>query len=1072
MARAAAAAGLPAMAMHDRMGVYGAPAFHVAAHEAGLRPIVGAELLMAEPTGSAGFSLSRFSAASNPFEHADGVNAKAPRTTGDPVLTALPVLVENETGYHNLCRLLTEAQLRSAKGEALLTWDELQGRTEGLFALTGDREGPLAYGWQTGGRSGLAEAVQRLRRAFSDGQWAVEIQRHQQRGEQTLNEARQDVAAATGAALVATNGPAYASRIGRRVIDVFSCLRHHTTLDKAGRVLESNDARELLNEAGIRARFPDLSEAVNASGRIAERLTFTLENLGYEFPRYPVPNGDTADSFLRKLTWFGADQRYGGLSPKVRAHIEHELAIIEKLGFAGYFLIVWDIVSYCRERGIMAQGRGSAANSAVCYSLGITAVDPVDGKLLFERFLSEGRKSWPDIDIDLPSGDRREEVIQMVYRRYGRHGAAMTANVINYRGRSAMREVGKVLGLPDNVVERFNALFSRGDFPHTLGFADQLQQAGLDPANPRHRAAIEVYGQVTGLPRHMGQHSGGMIVCQHALSSVVPLENASMPGRVIAQWDKEACEDMGIIKIDLLGLGMMAVLEDAISLTQRGPKPVDVARIPKDDTATYDLLCRAETLGVFQVESRAQMATLPRMQPRAFYDLAIEVAIIRPGPIVGRLANPYLERRNGREAVEYIDERLEPVLERTLGVPLFQEQVLQMAIIMADYTPSESEELRRALGFSRNSERQEKAKRTLRAKLESKGVEPEKVERLAETVSSFALYGFPESHAISFALIAYASAYLKVHYAPEFYTALLNNQPMGFYAPATIIQEAKRRGLKFLPPCVNASVWECEIRKHHQDGKPHDPPKARERPVETGNAESRRSRVRLGLKLIHGVSEVAVRQLVGERERAPFRDLADLRQRCAFDADELRALARAGALNSLCGTRRSALWAVERRMQQGDLFADAEDAGGEPLLPEMDYWERICADFELTGVTVGAHPMQLMRPRLPKNLKNASQLEQARDGSRVRMAGAVICRQRPGTAKGVVFLSIEDETGIANGVVFPNLFEKLRLTIVTEPYLLLSGKIQRAEGTTHLIVRHVEALRIDDAPVAASHDFH
>ncbi len=1049
LVRAAAALGLPALGVCDRMGVYGAPAVHVAAQEVGLRPIVGVELLLREPVAAA---------------PGPGLGATASRQshgTEDPnrpfAVTALPVLVQTAEGYRSLCRLLTEAQLRAPKGRAVLEWSELEGRTDGLYALTGDAEGPLAYGWQTGGRAGLAAAVQRIQRAFPKQNWAVEIVRHQQRGEIPLNEARQAVAAATGAPLIASNAPAYAHRSGRRVLDVFTALRHHTTLDAAGSLLEASDARQLLGAAAMRERFPDLPEALAASGHLAEECTFTLENLGYQFPQYPVPEGDNADTFLRKLTWFGADQRYGGLSPAVRQQIEHELALIAKLGFAGYFLIVWDIVSYCRERGIMVQGRGSAANSAVCYSLGITAVDPVGGRLLFERFLSEGRRSWPDIDLDLPSGDRREEVIQMVYRRYGRHGAAMTANVITYQGRGAMREVGKVLGLPESIVDRFNALYARGDYPHTLELDAQVRQAGLDAHNPRHRAALAVFRQVVGLPRHLGQHSGGMIVCQNALSSVMPLENASMPGRVVAQWDKDACEDLGIIKIDLLGLGMMAVLADAVTLTQSGPRPVDIARIPKDDTATYDLLCRAETLGVFQVESRAQMATLPRMKPRVFYDLAIEVAIIRPGPIAGDLANPYLNRRNGIEPVTYIADCLQPVLERTLGVPLFQEQVLKMAMLMADYTASESEELRRALGFGRNLDRINRAKATLRAKLQAKNTPPEQIEALVNTVSSFALYGFPESHAISFALIAYASAYLKVHYAPEFYTALLNNQPMGFYAPATIIQEARRRGLRFRPPCIAASAWETTIEAPESHGNPSPPPT-----------------LRLGLQRVQGLNAEAVQQLLAERRSQPFRSLSDLRQRCPLDQDELRALARAGALNALTGTRRAALWAVERRTAQGDLFAHLEPDPAEAtaILPEMDYWERICADFDTTGVTVGQHPMAMLRQRLPAGTRTARELETLPNDSRCRLAGAVICRQRPGTAKGVVFLSIEDETGIANGVVYPALFERHRLTFVQEAYLCLHGRIQRTEGTTHLIVSKAEPLRFADAPTAASHDFH
>ena len=564
-----------------------------------------------------------------------------------------------------------------------MRWQELAEASTGLFALTGDEEGPVSRAWRSAGAEGAEAALRRLLAIFGRDRLGVEIQRHFVRGEERENRMRVELAAAHHLPLIATNGVLHANPAGREVLDIFTCIRHHTHLDAAGALLSPNAERHLKPAAAMAALFADLPEAVANTARFAERLEFGLENLGYEFPSFPVPPGETMDTFLRKLTWFGAQQRYGSISPAVRAQLDRELALIAKLGFAGYFLVVWEICNFCREQNILVQGRGSAANSAVCYSLGITAVDPVGGRLLFERFLSEGRSSWPDIDLDLPSGDRRERVIQEVYRRYAPRGAAMTANVITYRGRSTMRELGKALNLPENVMDRFSSLYAHGDFPHTIelaGAAETGRIAGVASARcPRSSLLAQ---RLRGLPRHLGQHSGGMIICQGQLDSVVPLENASMPGRVVAQWDKDDCEDLGIIKVDLLGLGMMAALQDSLEICQARGRPVDLARIPKDDPATFALLQKADTIGVFQVESRAQMATLPRMKPGTFYDLAVEVAIIRPGPIHGDAVHPYLERRAGRQAVTYPDERLRPILERTLGVTLFQEQILKIAMVL------------------------------------------------------------------------------------------------------------------------------------------------------------------------------------------------------------------------------------------------------------------------------------------------------------------------------------------------------------------------------------------------------
>src|SRR6476619_2028843 len=874
LAEVAAKLEMPAIALLDRNGVYGAQRFSVAAREHGVRPIIGAELSME-----------------------DG--------------SLLPMLVENRTGYKNLCELLTQAHLRSEKGKCAVQWEELPEFVEGLVAFLGSArlqranaspartfgilpkqslkssrmQNAFASTLQACAPQNTANRAQLLIDAFGRENVFVELQRHFIRGEEGINRQLIDLAHAHRLPLVATNGVQYAKTYGREVLDVFTCIREHTDLDAAGKLLTQNAERHLKRDREMGTIFADLPEAIENTSRLAERLTFSLENIGYKFPEYPVPVGHSMDSFLRTIVWFGAQQRYAAISPKVKRQIEEELGLISKLGFPGYFLIVWDIISFCREHNIMVQGRGSAANSAVCYCLGITPVDPVENHLVFERFLNESRKGWPDIDLDLPSGDRREAVIQEIYRRYGKHGAAMTANVITYRGRSAAREIGKALNFSPSIIDRFSHLFASGDFPHTMELEAQIEAAGLPKHHPRMPAFIRLYRAIYGLPRHLGQHSGGMIICQNKLSSFVPLENASMPARVVAQWDKDDCEDLGIVKVDLLGLGMMSVMQDAFELCRERGRPLDLAHIPKDDEKTFDIMQHADTIGVFQIESRAQMATLPRMKPKCFYDVVIEVAIIRPGPIQGDMVHPYLARRAGREKVTYFDPRLEPILGRTLGVPLFQEQMLKIAMVMADFSGDEAEELRRALSFHRSEERMKKVSVKLRATMARKGIAPDKIDKIIQSISSFALYGFPESHAISFAILAYGSAYLKVHRAPEFYASLINNQPMGFYTPATIVKDAQRHSVNIKPVCVLQSDWHCTV-------------------VDDNT-------VRLGFCVVNGLRQEHAEELVRQRQEGPFKSLDDLKRHVAFAKNELRALAELGALNCFAEHRRAAMWRVE-----------------------------------------------------------------------------------------------------------------------------------------------------------------
>jgi len=1016
LANRAAELGYPAIALCDRDGVYGAPRFFAAAREKGIRSVIGAELTME-----------------------DG--------------SVLPVLVQSRTGYQNLWRLITQAQLRSEKGKNAVCWEELPQFCNGLIALTGDEEGPLQRALENGDHTAAQTWLNQLKEIFGSRNLFVELQRHHLRGEERTIRDLIELATHARLPLLATNGVLYAMPSSRPALDVFTCMRHHTHLDAAGKLLARNSERHLKDAAAMAALFHDLPEAIENTERLAERLQFSLTDLGYEFPVYPVEAGETMDNCLRKQTFAGARQHYGIITPKVERQLEHELALISRLGFPGYFLIVADIVKFCRDNDILAQGRGSAANSAVCYSLGITPVDPVGCELLFERFLSEGRKGWPDIDIDLPSGDRRERVIQEVYRRYGKHGAAMTANVITYRGRSAAREIGKALNISNDVLDRFSNLFAEGDFPHTLELTSQMQQAGLPLNHPRTLPFIQLYRSIYGLPRHLGQHSGGMIICQGQLDSIVPLENASMPGRVVAQWDKDDCEDLGIIKVDLLGLGMMSVIQDALALTRERGHPVELATIPKNDAATFEMMQQADTIGVFQIESRAQMATLPRLKPACFYDVVVEVAIIRPGPIQGDMVHPYLARRAGREEVTYFDPRLEPVLKRTLGVPLFQEQLLRIAMVMADFTGSEAEELRRALSFHRSEERMEKVADKLREAMARKGVAPDVIEKILQSVKSFALYGFPESHAISFAILAYGSAYLKRHYAPEFYASLLNNQPMGFYSPATIVKDAKRHGLQMRPVCVRRSDWRCTI-------EPDDS-------------------VRLGLCIVQGLQAEHGAEIVAQRQLRLFASIEDFKRRVPLNKDELRTLAEIGTLNCFAEHRRDAMWRVEKEQHPDDLLEKSESsdtAAGRatapraPLLP-MDVMERMAADYNGTSLTTGPHPMALARSGLP-DIWRACDLHQAQHGSTIRIGGNVICRQRPGTAKGFVFISLEDETGVSNAIISPQMFDEQRLLVTQESFLMIEGRVQNVDKIVLIRAEHVEPFPTRRLIGTASHDFH
>ena len=828
-------------------------------------------------------------------------------------------------------------------------------------------------------------------------------------------------------------------------------IRHHTELDQAGRLLALNNQRYLRSAKEMASLFRDVPHATENTVDLSSRLTFALDDLGYEFPRYPVPGGDTMDSFLRKRVAEGVARRYGTkrnqhLLERAKKQVEHELALIAKLGFAGYFLIVWDIIQFCKSHDILVQGRGSAANSAVCYALEITAIDPVGMELLFERFLSESRGEWPDIDLDLPSVDKREQAIQYVYQRYGELGAAMTANVITYRGKSAAREVGKALGFDADTLGRLSSLVSNWEWRgKTDTMAHSFHDAGFDLAHPRIAKYLDLSMRIQSLPRHLGQHSGGMVICQGKLNHVVPLERASMPGRTVVQWDKEDCADLGIIKVDLLGLGMMAVLKDCLELIpQHYGVPIDLAQLP-EDSDVYRTLQQADTVGMFQVESRAQMASLPRNHPKVFYDLVVQVAIIRPGPIVGQMMHPYMRRRQHKEEISYPHPSLEPVLKRTLGVPLFQEQLLRMAMVVANFSGAEAEELRRAVGMRRSWERMKNLEGKLRSGMTANGLDVTTQNNIIQNISSFALYGFPESHAASFALIAYASAYFKVKYLAAFTCAILNNQPMGFYAPAVLVKDAQRHGLRVRPIDIQISDWACTVERERDDSLS----------------------LRMGLGYARGLRKQAAEALVASRVReGRFSSAEDLAQRVPLlNRKELTLLARIGALNQLNGVehRRDALWQVERAGKlEGPLFQRnvaslQDDSEGKPL-QQMNIEERLIADYAGTGLTVGKHPMHYRRAALQQqHVLSAKELREQKDGNYVRTAGCIIARQRPGTAKGFIFLSMEDETGIANVIVTPDLYERERLVVTRSKFLIVEGPLQNQDG-----VIHVKAISTDD----------
>jgi error-prone DNA polymerase len=1014
---------IPAMALLDRNGFYGSARFHMAANKSGILAHVGTELTVTDKSGAINY----------------------------------PLLCDSQQGYQNLCRLITRTKLRVPKhSESSARIEELEEHASGLICLTGDEHGPLTHALRGGGMEEGRTLLAKLKAIFGSSGVYVELQRHFQREQEHRNQCAIELARELKLPVLATNGVSYATARDREILDIFTCIKNKRQLATGGRLLCQNSERYIRTPEQMAQIFADIPEAVSNTVELSSRLQFTLKDLGYKFPNYPVPPGETMDSFLYARTWEGARNRYQPVTGRVQQQIGRELALIEKLGLAGYFLIVWDIVRFCRENGILVQGRGSAANSAVCYALGITAVDPIGMDLLFERFLSEERGEWPDIDMDLPSGEDREKAIQYVYQRHGQLGAAMTANVITYRGRLAAREVGKVFGFDTETLNKLSTMVGNFEWrgPNDT-FDRHFTTAGLDPTQHQIAKYLDLCVRLQDMPRHLSQHSGGMVIAQGALDSVVPLEPATMPGRVVVQWDKDDCADLGIVKVDLLGLGMMAVLKDSIGLIRdHYHEEIDLAHLPEDCPDVYGVIREADTIGMFQIESRAQMASLPRNNPSRFYDLVTQVALIRPGPITGQMTSPYLLRRQNKEKVTYPHPSLKPILKRTLGVPLFQEQLLKMAMVCANFTGGEAEELRRALGHKRSQERMKEIEIRLRAGMTQNGVMPKAQDEIVQFISSFALYGFPESHSASFALLAYASAFLKVRYLAAFTAALLNNQPMGFYSPSTLVKDAQRHGLRVKPIDVTCSDWDCSLEE--AEGK---------------------IVMRVGLRYVRGLQQPAGESLVQARKKRQFDSIEELARRVPeLSRGNLRMMAEIGALNKIGGVglhRRDALWQVEKAGRKaGKLLEEIVELDSASPLKQMDAEERIVADYRGMGLTTGPHPMFYRRAEMRRlNIKSAVELRATPHGKKATVAGAVITRQRPGTAKGIIFITLEDETGNANVIVMPDIYEKYRQAVMEPRFLRVSGTVQNQDGIVHLRAEHLEALSISAARIS-SHDFH
>jgi len=952
----------------------------------------------------------------------------------------------DRTAYGRLCRLLTLGNRRAAKGQCLFTFEEASAASAGqIFIVIPPRRLDDMFIERLNVLSALSRGNVYLAAAF--GYRGDERRR--------LGELS-ELAARTRAPLVAASDALYHHPVRKPLADVLTCIRERCSIAEAGFRLEANGERHLKSGAEMARLFANCPGAIERTVEIAGRIAFNLEELRYEYPDEPVPPGKTPQGFLEELTWKSASERYpDGIPEQVKTLLIKELALIAQLDYARYFLTVYDVVHFAQERGILCQGRGSAANSAVCFCLGITAVDPARINVLFERFISAERREPPDIDVDFEH-ERREEVIQYLYRRYGRERAAICSTVIHYRPRMAIREVGKALGLREDVTAGLAELIwgiGDGDIPFT-----HILDAGLDPANPVLRQAIDLARTLLGFPRHLSQHVGGFVFTRERLDETVPVINAAMPDRTNIEWDKDDIDALGMLKVDVLALGMLACIRKAIDLINRHyGQALTFATVPAEDPAVYEMLCRADSVGVFQVESRAQMSMLPRLKPRCFYDLVIEVAIVRPGPIQGDMVHPYLRRRANIEEAAYPSTELRAVLDKTLGVPLFQEQAMQIAIVGAGFSPGEADRLRRAMATFRHTGTIHTFREKFITGMVARGYAQDFAERCFSQIEGFGEYGFPESHAASFALLVYVSAWIKYHYPEVFCAAILNSQPMGFYAPAQLVRDAREHGVDVRHPDVNCSDWDCTLE-----------------PASDGNSPAHA--VRLGLRLIGGLSEKTTRETVLKERASGYRDIPSLWMRSGVSASILERLADADAFRSIGLDRRAALWAIKgldggtlqthpKRATSsrnplmtsaacGDLF-EHEQAE----LPAMTLGEHVVHDYASLSLSLKAHPIAFFRDELTAEhvISSAEHWDERYKGSEVRVAGLVLVRQQPGTAKGVIFITLEDETGIINVVVWPKVFAKHRRIVMTAQFLEVRGKLER-EG----LVIHVMAERLID----------
>jgi error-prone DNA polymerase len=963
-------------------------------------------------------------------------------------------------GYANLCNLVTDGRLRSPKGESVVRWREVCDRAQGMVALWGG-DGSLL-----GAAADPVFVARDLKDAFGDRLYAM-VTRHRRAEDAAAEQRVRERAARFGLPTVAAVEVLYHTRARRDLQDVLTCLRHGVTLSAAGRLTRPNAEHALRSPYAFHLLFEDDRASVARTEEVVARCTFTLAEIRYRYPLEALPDGTSAFEHLRHLTFEGARERYprerfpAGIPHETTAQLEKELVVIRDLEYEGYFLTMHELVQFCRRNRILCQGRGSAANSAVCYCLGITAVDPVRMELLFERFLSKERAEPPDIDLDIEH-DRREEVIQWVYEKYGRAYAAMAANVVRYRARSAVRDVGKALDIPDTTLDRIARLLSHYDEISP----GALAHAGLDLETPAHRHLVRLTAEIQDFPRHLSIHPGGFLLGHEPVRDLVPIENATMENRTVIQWDKDDLEAIGLFKVDLLGLGMLTVVNRAFDLIEAHHRQrLTMATVPADDEPTYEMVRRADTVGVFQIESRAQMAMLPRLKPRNYYDLVIEVSIVRPGPITGGMVHPYLRRRNGEEEVIYPHPSLEPVLKKTLGVPLFQEQVMKLAVVAADYTPGEADQLRRDMAAWRRSGRLERHHNKLITRMRAKGIEPEFAERVFEQIRGFGDYGFPESHAASFALIAYVSAWLKRHYLDAFTCAILNAQPMGFYSPATIVDDAKRHGLVVLPVCVLASEWDCTMEAAPSSLRTL----GRRDPGDVGVAPFG---VRMGLRYVKGLREDFAVRIRTARPGGAFHSVDDFVQRTGCDVSVRTRLAEAGAFEALESGRREALWQARGALEAASI--ELTGAEREVAFHDLTELEKVMWDYETTGHSPRGHPLGPLRDRLASlGLPDPRAVQAMPNGKRVRYAGLVIVRQRPSTAKGVVFMTLEDETGFVNLVLWQDVFNRHALVAKTSSFLGVTGKIQREASVVHVVVESLwEPESIKRSASVRSRDFH